>query len=115
MDRSATTANFMWAFGKPGVPAEIWIDDIVIEEMGTTAVDENSIDKVKVWSTGNKLIIDSPEFCSANVYSITGQRILSTSINVLGKSSVTISNNKIVLVKLTSTNGVSKMVKVQMN
>ena len=115
MDRSATTANFMWAFGKPGVPAEIWIDDIVIEELGSTAVDENSIDKVKVWSTGNRLIIDSPEFCSAYVYSITGQEILSTPLNVIGRASVNISDNKFVLVKLTSTNGVSKTIKVQIN
>ena len=115
MDRDDAKANFMWAFGKPGVPAEIWIDDIVIEELASTAVDENSIDKVKVWSTGNKLIIDSSELCSANVYSITGQKILSTPLNVSGRTSVNISNNKIVLVKLTSTNGVSKMIKVQMN
>ena len=115
MDRDDAKANFMWAFGKPGVPGEIWIDDIVIEELGSSAVDENFIEKIKVWSTGNKLIIDSPELCSVNVYSITGQQILSTPLNFSGRTSINISDNKFVFVKLTSTNGVSKMIKVLMN
>jgi hypothetical protein len=116
MDRSATTANFMWAFGKPGVPAEVWIDDIIIEEMQPVpnSVIERSIDKVKVWSTGNEIIIDSPELCSASVYSITGQKILSTTY-ASGRTSIPISSNKFVLVKLTAANGASKTVKVQMN
>jgi len=33
MDRSGGTANFIWGFGAPGVPAEVSIDDIVIEEV----------------------------------------------------------------------------------
>jgi len=115
MDRDDAKPNFMWTYGNPGVPAEIWIDDIVIEEMLTTALIDNSIDKVKVWSNGNKLIIDSPELCSANVYSITGQKLFSSPLNVTGRTSINISNCKIVLVKLTSTNGVSKTIKVQMN
>jgi hypothetical protein len=116
VDRSAGTANFMWVFGNPAVPAEIWIDDIVIEEMQLVpnSVIERSIDKVKVWSTGNEIIIDSPELGSATVYSITGQKILSTPLNVSGRTSVTISNNKIVLVQLKAADGASKIVKVLM-
>jgi len=116
VDRSASTANFMWVFGNPAVPAEIWIDDIVIEEMQPLilSVIERSIDKVKVWSTGNEIIIDSPELGSATVYSITGQKILSTPLNVSGRTSLPISNNKFVLVELKAADGASKTVKVLM-
>ena len=117
MDASGGNANFIWGFGNPGVPAEVWIDDIVIEEMQLVpnSVIERSIEIVKVWSIRNEIIIDSPELCSASVYSITGQKIFSTPLNVTGRTSINISNNKFVLVKLTSTNGVSKMIKVKMN
>jgi len=115
MDRSAATANFLWAFGNPGVPAEVWIDDIVIEEMQPLlSVVDRSIDKVKVWSTGNEIIIDSPEQGSATVYSITGQRILSTPYNS-GRTSIPLSNNKFVLLQLKAADGATKTVKVLLN
>jgi hypothetical protein len=112
VDRSAGTANFMWAFGTPGVPAEVWIDDIVIEEMQPVlSVNERSIDKVKVWSAANEIIIDSPERGSATVYSITGQKILSTPY-ASGRTSLPIANNTFVLVQLKGANGATKIVKV---
>ena len=113
MDRSAGTANFMWAFGTPGVPAEVWIDDIVIEEMRTEALSviDRSFEKVKVWSAANEIIIDSPELGSATVYSITGQKILSTPYTS-GRTSLPIANNTFVLVQLKDANGATKIVKV---
>jgi hypothetical protein len=112
VDRSAGTANFMWAFGTPGVPAEVWIDDIVIEEMQPVlSVNERSIDKVKVWSAANEIIIDSSERGSATVYSITGQKILSTPY-ASGRTSLPIANNTFVLVQLKGANGATKIVKV---
>jgi len=111
MDRSASTANFMWAFGNPGVAAEVWIDDIVIEEIQTLGVIDRSFDKVQVWSTANEIIIDSPELGSATVYSITGQKILETPYTS-GRTSLPIANNKFVLVQLKAENGATKIVKV---
>lgn len=113
MDASGPNANFIWGFGNPAVPTEVWIDDIVIEEMRTEALSviDRSFEKVKVWSAANEIIIDSPELGSATVYSITGQKILSTSYTS-GRTSLPIANNKIVLVQLKDANGATKIVKL---
>jgi hypothetical protein len=115
MDGSGGNANFIWGFGNPGVPTEVWIDDIVIEEMQLVplSVIERSIDKVKIWSAANEIIIDSPERGAATVYSITGQKILSTTYTS-GRTSLPIANNTFVLVQLKAANGASKTVKVLM-
>lgn len=113
MDASGNNANFIWGFGNPAVPTEVWIDDIVIEEMRPQALSviERSIDNVKVWSAANEIIIDSPELGSATVYSITGQKILSTPYTS-GRTSLPIANKKFVLVQLKDANGAMKIVKV---
>ena len=113
MDGSGSSANFIWGFGNPGAPTEVWIDDIVIEEMQLVplSVNERSIDKVKVWSAANEIIIDSPERGAATVYSITGQKILSKPY-ASGRTSLPIANNTFVLVQLKAANGATKIVKV---
>lgn len=115
MDRSAGTSNFMWAFGTPAVPTEIWIDDIVIEEIQTTALIERPIDNVKVWSTRNKLIIDSPEMCTVSVYNLSGQSILTAPLKFSGQTTINTFNNKIVIVRILTSDGISKNVKVEIN
>ena len=117
MDRTANTANFMFAFGAPAVPAEIWIDDIVIEELqSTTGINENLYENVKIWSEGQNLNIDSPESCSVKVFNMIGQTIYSSSIKENGKLVVDVpKNSHFVLVKLSSVDKSSKVVKVKMN
>ncbi|MDD3789619.1 MAG: hypothetical protein PHO94_13130 [Petrimonas sp.] len=115
MDRDGDNSNFMFAFGSPAVPAEIWIDDIVIEELGATGLDKNTFENVKVWSEGNKLIIDSPELYTFNVFNTAGQTIFSNPQSISGKTSLDIVRNDFVFVKLTSVEGFSKTVKIQMH
>lgn len=114
MDRDGDNSNFMFTFGSPAVPAEIWIDDIVIEELDATGLSENTLDNVKIWSVGNKIIVDSPELYSVNIYNAAGQTILSKPMEeVSGRKSFNVFENKFVIVKLNSGNGVSKAIKVK--
>jgi GH43 family beta-xylosidase len=46
MDSSGSNPCFFWAFGKPGIPAQIWIDDIVIEEI--TALSPPAVNRFMV-------------------------------------------------------------------
>lgn len=115
MDRDGDNSNFMFAFGSPSVPAEIWLDDIVIEELDATGLNENTFENVKIWSIGNKLIVDSPESYTLNLFNMIGQGILSNPQKILGETSINVNNNDFVLVKLTSADGISKVVKVKMH
>lgn len=115
MDRDGDNSNFMFAFGSPAVPAEIWIDDIVIEELETTGLNENTFENVRIWSVGNKLIVDSPEPCTLNVFNIVGQSILLNPQRFSGQTSIEIGNRDFVIVRITSDNDISKTIKIKLH
>lgn len=103
MDRSAGTSNFMFAFGTPAVPAEMWLDDIVIEEIAKeTGIEKNTVNKLKACALGNTLQINVSEPCSVKVFDLLGQTLTSEPVNISDLYSIKLPDNaNFVLVKAT--------------
>ena len=116
MDRDGDNANFMFAFGSPAVPAEIWLDDIVIEEIGGTGVAENVFNDLNISCVNKNLVIDTKQPCSVNLYDVSGKLLSSHPGVGIGKTYINVDGrNQIVIVKAINTNNavVEKKILVQ--
>ncbi|MDP4276104.1 MAG: hypothetical protein Q8914_00585 [Bacteroidota bacterium] len=100
MDRDGDNANFMFAFGSPAVPTEIWLDDIVIEELGTTAVNKPSLKNFAVHYSDNGLTVDSPQPCSLEIFDTMGKLLASYANIKSGETTIPLTiRHQVVLVK----------------
>jgi len=105
MDASGP-ANFMWAFGHPTSLGSIWIDDITIQEKGTTTIlnsDEN-LSSTKMKLANKEIQFFSYIHAQVYVYDLSGILIAQQTLEG-SNCRIPVNNNKILIVKCVDNSG----------
>jgi hypothetical protein len=112
----STDFALYWAFGFPGIPSTVTIDDIVIEEMsnGVAGISEQ-VDNMKMvaYSTSKQLNIKTATNSKVVVLDLTGRQLAQRNLNANETVVIPMGNaSGCVLVKATDDQGITSIRKV---
>jgi hypothetical protein len=113
-DGSADFAWY-WALGYPVTPCTISIDDIIIEELSSTAGINETVDNMKLvaYSTSKQLNIKTATNSKVVVLDLTGRQLAQRNVNANETMVIPMANaSGVVLVKASDDQGVTSIRKV---